>query len=123
MIDFFNNDCAETARNDIEFGICDDQDGKKAYTDNTNSEKWIAIVKNNNKEEVVFTAIDNCIPLLKDETNDEESTCDGMLKFENSLLLVELKIQGTGGWLPKAINQLENTVNLISKYNDISNIR
>ncbi len=122
MLDFFNSDCIEPKRNDIEFGICDDQDGEKAYTDNTNSDKWIAIVKNHNKKEIVFTAIDNCLLLLKKGTLDEESTCDGMLTFENSLFLVELKIQKKGG-LPKAISQLENTISLVNKYNDISKIR
>jgi len=123
MINFFHNNCNEATINNIEFGICDDQNGTKAYTDKTNSDKWIAIIKNEYEKEIVFTSIDNCIIFHKEGTQDKESTCDGMLTFTNSLYLVELKIQGTGGWLSKAISQLENTIKLITQHNDISAIR
>ncbi len=123
MIDFFNNNCKENIRTDEEFGICDNQDGTKAYSAKNNSENWIAIVKNSNQKEIIFTAIDNCIQVYKQGTRDLESSCDGMLSFEDSLYLVELKKQGTGGWLPKAIRQLQNTIALIIKNNDISDIK
>ncbi len=123
MINFFNNNCNEASISNKEFGICDDQNGTKAYTDNTNSKKWIATIKNDKRKKIVFTAIDNCIIILKEETSDKESTCDGMLTFENSLFLVELKVQRQGGWLPRAISQLENTIKLIKKHNDISKIK
>jgi len=123
MIDFFNNSCNEDVRIDIIFGICDNQDGTKAYSENTNSENWIAIVKNNEQKEIIFTPIDHCIKIFQQKTEDLESSCDGMLTFENSLYLVELKEQGTGGWLSKAISQLQNTIKLITENNDISSIK
>lgn len=83
--------------------------------DNT---KWIAKVSNDNDLAISFTAIDNCIIVLKEGTKDKESTCDGMLTFSNSIYLVELKKQGTGGWLSDAKSQLENTIKLLrSKHN------
>ncbi len=84
-------------------------------TDNT---KWIAKVSNDNDLTISFTAIDNCLIVLKEGTKDKESTCDGMLTFSNSLYLVELKKQGAGGWLSDAKSQLEKTIKLLrSKHN------
>ena len=64
-LDFFNNECKENSRNDRNFGLCDKQNGDRAYSDNSNPDDWIAIVKNNFKE-ITFTPIDNCILLLKE---------------------------------------------------------
>ena len=115
---FFGTKCKESSRQDKLFGICDDQNGTKAYTNMTDNTKWIAKVINNNDLAISFTPIDNCIIVLKEGTLDKESTCDGMLTFSNSLYLVELKKQGTGGWLSDAKSQLENTIKLLrSKHN------
>lgn len=122
-VNFFETNCKEVYRNETQFGICDDQNGTKAYTDTSDSTKWIAKVKNLNGIDVSFTAIDNCIIILKEGTKDKESSCDGMLTFGQSLYLVELKKQGTGGWISDAKEQLENTIKLISKNHDLSNFR
>lgn len=111
---FLLTDCKEPTRSQGLFGICDDQNNTAAYTDLVNPDKWIAKVINEKNIEVSFTAIDNCILILKEGTKDKESTCDGMLTFENSIYLVELKKQITGGWIPDAIDQLENTIKLIT---------
>lgn len=118
-LDFFDNKCKEKSRKDKVFGLCDKQDGDKAYSDDSNPDDWVAIVRNTDKE-ITFTPIDNCIIILKENTKDKESTCDGMLTFENSIYLVELKVRGTGGWLPEAINQLKNTIKLIRANQDIN---
>ncbi len=112
-VDFLITECKEPSRNEGLFGICDDQNGEAAYTDIDHQDQWIATVLNENKIEVTFTAIDNCIVVLKEGTNDKESTCDGILTFDNGLYLVELKNQRTSGWKPEAINQLENTIKLL----------
>ena len=112
--DLLGTSCTEKPRQDKLFGICDDQNGEKAYSHNTNPENWISIVMNGNEELVTFTPIDNCIIVLKPGTKDKESTCDGALIWKDGLYLVELKNQATGGWLPKSIVQLENTIKLIS---------
>ena len=122
-VNFFETDCKEDTRKEKQFVICDDQNGTKAYTDTTDSTKWIAIVKNVKEIDVSFTAIDNCIIVFKEGTKDIESSCDGMLTFAESLYLVELKKQGTGGWISDAKGQLENTIRLISENHDLSSFR
>ena len=122
-IDFFNTNCEESPRISNRFGICDEQKGAKAFTDISDETLWIATVINPEGLKISFTAIDNCIIVQKDGTNDQESTCDGMLTFRDSLYLVELKNQGTGGWIPKAISQLENTIQILWKNHDLNTIR
>lgn len=122
-VNFFETDCKEESRNEKQFGICDDQNGTKAYTDTTDNTKWIAKITNIKEIDVSFTAIDNCIIVFKEGTKDKESSCDGMLTFAQSLYLVELKKQGTGGWISDAKGQLENTIKLISENHDLSNFR
>ena len=122
-VNFFETACKEGARNEKLFGICDDQDGIKAYTTSNNSEKWVAKVINDNNVTLSFTPIDNCIIVLKEGTNDKESTCDGMLTFTNSLFLVELKDKGPGGWVSDAKGQLENTIKLLNKHQNLENIK
>jgi hypothetical protein len=122
-VNFFETDCKEESRNEKQFGICDDQNGTKAYTDPINITNWIAKVKNDNEIDVLFTAIDNCIIVFKEGTNYKESSCDGMLTFAQSLYLVELKKQGKGGWISDAKGQLENTIKLILENHNLSNFR
>jgi hypothetical protein len=84
--DFSKSKCAESPRIDLEFGICDDQNNTKAYTDNKYPHKWIAVVKNNAdpKSEVTFTPIDKCIVILKQGSNDEERVTIYQFTPENS---------------------------------------
>lgn len=110
---FFETDCKESPKTDSLFGLCDDENGEKAYTDIENNNKWIAIVENGTQKPISFTAIDNCLEIFKEGTNDKESTCDGMLTFGQHLYLVELKNTPSGGWKLDAFKQLENTVKLI----------
>lgn len=121
-VNFFETDCKESSRKDIRFGICDDGNGTIAYTDTSDSTKWIAEVINNKKIDISFTAIDNCITVFKIETKEKESSCDGMLTFLDSLYLIELKVQGKD-WIPKAKSQLENTIKLISENHDLNSFR
>lgn len=114
-VDFFDNTCSEELRNDIEFGLCDDENEHAAYSDTANECNWIATVKNDSEKEVVFTPIDNCIIIHKLNSLEKESTCDGMLTFENSIYLVELKDDRTGGYITTAIKQLKNTIKLIGE--------
>lgn len=118
-VNFLETDCKEDARTDKIFGICDDQNGSKAYTSITECEKWIATVINNKNFSISFTAIDNCIIVFKEGTNDKESTCDGMLTFPDSLFLVELKNKEKHSWLQEAKIQLENTIKLFHANHDL----
>lgn len=121
-IGFFNNDCNEPERTVNEFGICDDQNNTKAYTDITNVDKWVAIVKNGSLKRTTFTAIDNCLEFYIDDTTNKESSCDGMLSFNDSLFLVELKNQ-RANWISEAIKQLENTIRLLYENDNIDRFR
>lgn len=122
-VDFFNTTCKESARTESRIGVCDDQDNTKAYTNVDNENKWIAIIKNNNNISVAFTPIDNCFIILKAGSQNRESTCDGMITFNESLFLIELKEQGTGGWVSRALGQLENTVKILLENHDLNDIK
>ncbi len=121
-VNFFETDCKEAPRREKLFGICDDKNSTKAYTDIADKAKWVAKVINENEIEISFTPIDYCIIIFKEGTKEKESSCDGMLTFDDSLFLVELKIQAKD-WIPKAKSQLENTIKLILENHDISHFR
>lgn len=118
-INFLETPCKEPNRTDKLFGICDKQDGSKAFNDVEDQQKWIAFVKNEQAKSISFTPIDNCIQIFKDGGKDQESTCDGMLTFENSLYLVELK-EKEKSWLMEATKQLKNTIRLLRLHHDLS---
>ncbi len=122
-VDFFNSDCLESLRTDIQFGLCDDETHQTAYTDTLDSQKWIAQVNNPLKKKIAFYAIDNCQVVLQPGSLNRESTCDGMLVESNKLILVELKNRGIGGWRKDAISQLENTIRLMSIHHDLSQFK
>ena len=110
----------KSALNCSEFGLCDDPSpsDSPAYTDTTDSTKWIAQVSNPALREVTFKAIDNCVEVLRPD-GTQESRCDGMLIFENNLIFVELKDRGYGGWQRKGKSQLAIT---IAKFQESHNI-
>jgi hypothetical protein len=120
ILDFFQKDCQEQILNIAEFGLCDDQDGGKAYVNFYDKEKWIATVKNKETLPLTFTAIDKCI--LFDNDYKGQKRCDGMITSENILYLVELKNQNPP-WQDHAIEQLESTIQLLMDNHDISNFK
>lgn len=85
-------------------------------TDKPIKSKWNATIKNENKREFMFVPIDHNIRIYKTDSDDLESTCDGMILVEktNMLVFVELKDVNTGG-MAKAINQLKNTINIFEQ--------
>lgn len=93
-----------------EFGLCDNGTGGQAYTDCENPTSWIATVKNPDAEDWMFTAIDK--GAIEDCEFVAKGRCDGMLSQDRqTLVLVELKDQ-LKGWIPHAIQQLEDTIEL-----------
>lgn len=122
-VDFFETDCKELSRQDLSFGLCDDQDGTIAYSSISKDDTWIATVINSSAKEITFTAIDNCINILKEGKKDKEKSCDGMLTFDDSLYLVELKEKAPGGWISIAKKQLENTIRLLNEQHNLDNFR
>jgi hypothetical protein len=109
-LDFFKTDC-QTITNQQRFGICDDEDITKktpAYVNTDDESKWIAIVLNEHSKEILFTAIDNCIDMFR-ENGEMESRCDAMLTCEDSLILIELKNK-VSDWKASGIDQIEATL-------------
>jgi len=95
------------------FGLCDDPSPAKnpAYIDELNGGKWIAVVKNEDRYSVTFTAIDNCIEIKRaDDTMDKR--CDGVLTYDSTVIFVELKERGALGsaWVKDAEKQLRTSI-------------
>ncbi|MGV6946777.1 hypothetical protein [Sphingobacterium kyonggiense] len=108
-LDFYDAKC-QSAGIDLQlFGICDDEDGKKAYVDSDQDNKWIATVLNSRQLPITFTAIDNCIEILRDN-GEMENRCDGMLTYPDNIVFIELKNQRTGGWIGDGLDQIETTI-------------
>ena len=116
-LNFFKSDCQYPPIRLNTFGLCDNQNGTKAYPDNSNLETWIAEVKNDSNLEIVFTAIDKCV--LQDNEYKGRGRCDGMLTTDIHLYLVELKNQDPP-WQSHAIDQLESTIQFLIEKHDIS---
>jgi len=116
-LDFFNNKCQEGPISETEFGLCDDRPGKPAYTNIDKPNTWIATVKNNSNEAVVFTAIDKCV--IQDNQFPGRGRCDGMLTNSKCLYLVELKEQEPP-WQAGALEQLVSTIDFLKENHDIS---
>lgn len=121
-VSFFNTSCSEQPRTDHVFGLCDDDNEAPAYADVTNVDRWIAKVENEHQHPVVFTAVDHCIEARRPETNDDESLCDCMLTSGDQLYLVELKDRRSR-WKAKAMNQLENTIRLLTENENLESYR
>jgi hypothetical protein len=106
--------CSEPPRSVNKFGMRDDAGATKAYSVVTDPDKWIAIVVNADRTDVVFTAIDYCENFYKPSTKNRESTCDGLLTKRDKLHLVELKERNSrDAALSKGISQLRNTIRLL----------
>jgi hypothetical protein len=119
-LDFFNVDCRYSPNSEDTFGLCDKQDGSRAYPNTDNFNAWIATVKNKRNLPVVFTAIDKCV--LQDHELKGEGRCDGMLTTEELLYLVELKDKEPP-WQNEALEQLKSTIRLLMGVHDIAQYR
>lgn len=117
-INFFETTCQEQV-SAPSFGLCDDQNGSKAYIDTANPAKWIAVVKNDANLPITFTAVDNCIPIYR-ENGEMESRCDGMMTYPENIIFVELKEVRTGGWIQGGVDQLKTIVTLFQQSHDLS---
>ena len=84
-MDFFDTDCQEPIINETIFGLCDDEQGLKAYTNTDEQTKWIATVKNENNKDLIFTAIDKCV--INDGEETDRGRCDGMLTSDEHIYI------------------------------------
>ncbi|MDR3340138.1 MAG: hypothetical protein LBT25_08650 [Candidatus Symbiothrix sp.] len=140
-INFFDEN-KKTNSSKNQFGLCDDPPPAEnpAYIDETNKNKWIGIVNNSTKKDTCFFPIDHCVPLFRPKLTkvknpviriihkflillfkiqEKESSCDGVLSYNNNLIFVELKNRGSGGWLKKGREQLTVTIAKFKENHDI----
>lgn len=123
-IDFCSKHCTEPPRTNENFGICDEQDGSKAFTTVDKEIVWNANVVNPLMKKTQFIAIDNCLSIFKENSNDLESTCDGVLKFDGGIYFLELKDTHRGGWISESIAQLANTIRIFGEStNNLSGLK
>ena len=116
-MNFYCPECQEVPINAPLFGLCDDEDGTKAYTNTNDSSRWIAEVKNDKNIQLIFTAIDKCV--IKDKEEPGRGRCDGMLTSQEHIYFVELKNQREN-WKSDAITQLESTIKFFIANHDIT---
>ena len=116
-VDFTEVKCQSKSRKKL-FGLCDDQPPltNPAYIDENNGSKWVAVVVNEFHFEVIFTAIDNCI-VLKREDGKMAKRCDGVLSYNDTIIFVEMKEKGPLGnkWVTEAEKQLMETLVFFEK--------
>lgn len=95
------------------FGLCDDPPpaSNHAYIDENDGAKWIAVVMNDDRYNVTFTAIDNCISINRPD-GKHAKRCDGVLNYDSTVTFVELKQRGAIGnaWVTDAEKQLRATI-------------
>ncbi len=120
VVNFFKEEC-QTRTKESRFGICDLNDDSPAFIISTNEEDWVAIVDNEKQKEVIFTAIDNCIDILR-PNGDRENRCDGMLTYDSNIDFVELKADRQD-WTSKGIKQLKTTIQIFAASNDLTRYR
>lgn len=126
-INFFDYNNRQRTKREF-FGLCDDDDKKPAYIDADLSNKdikWIGIVENPEKKEVLFYPVDNCVDLKIDEVKMAKR-CEGILCFENNnLIFTELKNWKItpNDWLTKGKEQIIETLSYFFKYYKSSNYK
>lgn len=116
-MNFFEASCQEPSLNNNLFGLCDDQNGSKAYTNTDTPTKWIATVKNDKVKDLIFTAIDKCV--IKDNEEIGRGRCDGLITSDEHIYFVELK-DAKPPWISDAINQLTSTIHFFIANHDIT---
>lgn len=103
------------------FGLCDDPPPLRnpAYIDENDGKKWIAVVLNDDRYAVTFTAIDTCIDIRRDD-GTMDKRCDGVLMYGVNVIFVELKARRTSGsaWVKDAEIQLRTTISYFEKTED-----
>ncbi len=111
-VNFCKSKCQTNSNRKI-FGLCDDPPPAKnpAYIDELNGSNWIAVVENESQKQITFTAIDNCIEILRSDGKMKQR-CDGMLTYNSTVIFVELKDRDAQGnaWVEDAIPQLKSTI-------------
>lgn len=104
-IDFFKVECQKTT-SEKKFGLYDAENRTPAEIKLSDELTWNATVVNHEGKTVLFTAIDNCMDVFR-ENGEMDSRCDCMLSYDAALLLIELKNK-RGSWQAEGLSQIEN---------------
>ncbi len=106
-VDFFKAEC-QVLTKEKRFGLFDAEDTSPVQIKLVDEKSWNAIVINDNCVELIFTAIDNCVEMLRDD-GEMDSRCDAMLIYNNTLLFIELKNK-RDSWQSLGLSQIEATI-------------
>lgn len=104
-VNFFVSACQQIT-DEKKFGLCDFENSSPAKIDIADDSNWNAIVLNDSGKKILFTAIDNCIEVRK-ENGEMDSRCDCMLTTDSTLFLIELKNKRSN-WQAEGLSQIEN---------------
>jgi hypothetical protein len=109
-VNFSKVECQDGSKKKL-FGLCDDRPGQRAYLDEEDGRKWIAVVINEDRNEATFTAIDHCIEVNRPDGKPAKR-CDGFLSYESTVIFVELKERGALGneWVKDGEEQLRTSI-------------
>ena len=113
----------EAARDDSSFGLSDDN--RMAFTTNDPS-LIMAEVSNPSNVLVQFIPVDHNI-VVKDTLGQDVSMCDALIYTPDKcpkmdIHFIELKDQ-MANWMPKAISQLESTIQIFSQNHVLEDFR
>lgn len=129
-VNFFDSQYrTEPVRNDKRIGVCDPQNGTRAYTTTAEDKgKWMAEISNPKEKGVQFVAVDNniCMPEVN---GNQQKRCDGMILYplssnsgndaiSENICFVELKDVMGSGWIKKATEQLRATITTFCENHD-----
>lgn len=118
QINFYDSEY-QIITSEEDFGLCDDLDlieKTPAYIDFTDYENWICKIKNETKDDIVFTAIDHGVIKNRNDIDNPER-CDVMLNNDKLIVFVELKNKEKK---TAKISQLENTIMLFDLNHDLT---
>lgn len=116
-VNFFEENCKHSIK-EKEFGILDGINTDPAFLSLNDKSKWIAIVENQKEILVDFYALDNCVKLMRN-ASEQEKSCDGLLVYQNNIVFFELKEVRVGGWITGGVEQLEESIKSFSKNHDL----
>lgn len=129
-VNFFDSQYrTEPVRNDKRIGVCDPQNGTRAYTTTAEDKgKWMAEISNPKEMGVQFVAVDNniCMPEVNGK---QQKRCDGMILYplssdsgndavSENICFVELKDVMGSGWIKEATEQLRATITTFCENHD-----
>ena len=109
-VQFLKADCQNTT-SEIRFGLYDAEDTKPVQIKLTDEDVWNATVLNDNRKNILVTAIDNCIDVFR-QNGEMDNRCDCMLTYDTTILFVELKNK-RDSWQSEGLAQIENIVKIM----------